>query len=207
MIELKVQCDCGQKFKFDVEPVNNLMPYAVNCPVCGADGTGKANGVLQSRAAPPPVAAATAPASLRIAAAAPPVATMAPPLPAMAARTVARPALGSARAPGKDSSGSSNLGMGLLGAFLGAAIGAGLMYGFFILTDFRFPLMGTGVGALTGVGARIFFRGTDSALGAISGGVAAVAVVGTLYFMYGEFPIMSIISVIVSISIAYKIAA
>ena len=51
MIELKVQCDCGQKFKFDVEPVNNLMPYAVNCPVCGADGTGKANGVLQSRVA------------------------------------------------------------------------------------------------------------------------------------------------------------
>src|SRR6185312_15764533 len=153
--------DCGQKFKFDVEPVNNLMPYAVNCPVCGADGTGKANGVLQSRVAPPPVAAAAAPASLRIAAGVPPVATVAPPLPAMATTAVARPALGSARVPAKDSSGSSNLGMGLLGAFLGAAIGAGLMYGFFILTDFRFPLMGTGVGALTGLGARMFFRGTD----------------------------------------------
>jgi len=81
------------------------------------------------------------------------------------------------------------------------------MYGFFAMTDIKFPLMGTGVGALTGLGARILFRGTDSALGGISGGVAAVSVVGTLYFMYGEFPIVSIISVLVSISIAYKIAS
>ena len=115
--------------------------------------------------------------------------------------------MAAARAPAKDSSGPTNLGLGLLGAFIGAAIGAGLMYGFFAMTDIRFPLMGTGVGALTGLGAKILFRGTDSALGAISGGVAAVAVIGTLFLMYGEFPIMSIISVIVSISIAYKIAS
>ena len=29
MIELKVHCDCGQKYKFDVEPVNNQMPFTV----------------------------------------------------------------------------------------------------------------------------------------------------------------------------------
>jgi hypothetical protein len=27
MIELKVHCDCGQRYKFDVEPVNNQMPF------------------------------------------------------------------------------------------------------------------------------------------------------------------------------------
>jgi hypothetical protein len=46
MVELKVQCDCGQKYKFDVEPVNGLMPYRVNCPNCGLDGTDKANVLL-----------------------------------------------------------------------------------------------------------------------------------------------------------------
>ena len=208
MTELKVQCDCGQKIKFDVEPVNNAVPFPVNCPVCGADLLGKANQQLQSRAVAPAVAvAAAAPAQLRISAA-PPVATApvaAPPRPVAAA--AGRPGMRPAPVKAKDGSGPTNLGLGLLGALIGAAVGAGLMYGFFALTQFRFPLMGTGVGALTGLGARLMFRGTDSALGAISAGVAAVAVIGTLMLMYGEFPIMSIISVIVSISIAFKVAS
>jgi hypothetical protein len=95
----------------------------------------------------------------------------------------------------------------MVGAVVGAAIGSGLMYGFYALTGFRFPLMGTGVGILTGLGARILYRGTDNVLGAISGGVAAAAVVGALYAMYGEFPVFNIISVIISVSFAYKIAA
>jgi hypothetical protein len=210
-MELKVQCDCGQKFKFDVEPVNNEMPFAVNCPACGVDGTSKANGLLRAQPAAPPMPApapvAAAPAQLRISATAPPVATAPPPPRVPATATVARPGMAGARVAAKDTSGPTNMGMGVLGALLGAGIGSGLMYGFFVLTDLRFPLMGTGVGALTGLGARILFRGTDSALGAISGGVAAVAVIGTLYFMYGEFQMMSIISVLVSISFAYKIAS
>ena len=46
-MEIKIQCDCGQRFKFDVEPVNGRMPFVVNCPTCGADGTEKANEVLR----------------------------------------------------------------------------------------------------------------------------------------------------------------
>lgn len=56
MPELKVQCDCGQKYKFDVEPVNGRMPFTINCPVCGVDGTQKANALLQQMA-PGPAAA------------------------------------------------------------------------------------------------------------------------------------------------------
>jgi hypothetical protein len=205
MAELKVQCDCGQKFKFDVEPVNNRMPFTVNCPVCGADGTSKANDLLQRQAPPPKAAIAPppVPSQLRVA-----PAVTAPPEPphVPAAASTPRPPPSVARAASRSSS-TSNLGMGALGALLGAAVGAGLMYGFFALTQFRFPLMGTGVGALTGLGARILYRGTDSALGAISGGIAAAAVVGTLYAMFGEFPVMNIISVVVSVSIAYRIAA
>lgn len=46
MIELKIHCACGQKYKFDVEPVNNRMSFAVACPVCGANGTEQANAML-----------------------------------------------------------------------------------------------------------------------------------------------------------------
>jgi hypothetical protein len=98
MIELKVHCDCGQKYKFDVEPVDNRMPYTVSCPICKHDGTEKANALLQQMtmfhsvaaipeaapaaatpppfkgaiADPPPMAvAAAAPARLRVTLAAP----------------------------------------------------------------------------------------------------------------------------------------
>ena len=43
MVPIKIQCDCGQKYAFDVEPVNGRMPSAIVCPTCGADGTTAAN--------------------------------------------------------------------------------------------------------------------------------------------------------------------
>src|SRR5580698_4475563 len=85
-MELKVLCNCGQKYKFDVEPVHGRMPFPVNCPACGADGTQFANNLLAqmppsggSAPAPVPLAAMMAPA---MAAPAPmpvaPMAAMAP---------------------------------------------------------------------------------------------------------------------------------
>ncbi len=56
MPELKVECDCGQKYKFDVEPVNGRMPFTVSCPTCGVDGTPKANDLLQQTAGVTPAA-------------------------------------------------------------------------------------------------------------------------------------------------------
>jgi preprotein translocase subunit SecD len=53
----------------------------------------------------------------------------------------------------------------------------------------------------------LLYKGTDNTLGIIAGAIATVAVVGTLFLMYGEFPIFNIISVVVSISMAYRIAA
>lgn len=59
MVEVKVLCACGTKFKFDVEPVQGRMPAAIKCPGCGADGTAAANEYLRSLA-PAPVPAAAA---------------------------------------------------------------------------------------------------------------------------------------------------
>jgi hypothetical protein len=62
-MEVKVQCPCGTRFAFDIEPVYGRMPVRVNCPGCGADGTDFANEVIRQKlaataAAVPPVAAA-----------------------------------------------------------------------------------------------------------------------------------------------------
>lgn len=225
-MELKVVCGCGQKYKFDVEPVNGRMPMSVACPVCGVDGTESANSILSQNfpAPPPPIpvarvvpvaAAAPAPVTaaapvgggLRINRLAPaPVTAGPPPLPA-APRPVApppRPLVSPSAAPKK--AGEFNLGLGILGALLGAGLGAGLMYGFFLLADFRFPLMGTCIGALTGLGARILYRGTDMTMGMISGAIALISTAGTLYFMFGDLAGMFIISMVVSVILAYRIA-
>ena len=58
MISIKIQCGCGQRYAFDVEPANGLMPYAVACPVCGADGTAAANASIAQSLPPQPMAAA-----------------------------------------------------------------------------------------------------------------------------------------------------
>src|ERR1051325_10816808 len=46
MTSIKIECGCGQRYAFDVEPVNGQMPYTVACPTCGVDGTGAANEVI-----------------------------------------------------------------------------------------------------------------------------------------------------------------
>ena len=103
--------------------------------------------------------------------------------------------------------GEGNLGLGILGAVLGAGVGVGVMFGFYLLVGFRFPLLGVGTGCLTAFGARLLYKGGEHRLGLISGGIALVAVIGTLYLMYGQLPILNIISVILSATTAYKIAS
>jgi hypothetical protein len=43
MVAIKIICSCGQKYAFDVYPLNGRMPAPVQCPVCGMDGTAVAN--------------------------------------------------------------------------------------------------------------------------------------------------------------------
>jgi hypothetical protein len=100
-----------------------------------------------------------------------------------------------------------SMGRGILGALLGAGLGVGAMFAFYTFAGFRFPLLGVGIGILTGLFARMLYKGTDATLGWISGGIALVAVVATLFLMYGSFPMLSIISVAVSVSVAYRIAS
>jgi tetratricopeptide (TPR) repeat protein len=45
-IPVNVYCACGQKFSFDVQPVDGRMPFPVACPACGENGTHQANQVI-----------------------------------------------------------------------------------------------------------------------------------------------------------------
>jgi len=182
MIELKVQCDCGQKFKFDVEPVNGQMPFAVACPICGVDGTEKANALLQqapvnAAAQPsPPVGPVAATAKLRVNSPAPATLPSTPP-PIGATRPAKAPA-------GKKPRGKPNFGLSLLGGALGALVGALIYFLIFKFTGFRIKLLAVGVGALVGWGAELLGRGEGSnELGGITAVFALVGIIGAQYFV------------------------
>jgi len=65
MIAVKIECGCGQRFAFDVEPVNGQMASSVACPACGADGTVAANEIIAGSLTPsPPPVSADAPITL-----------------------------------------------------------------------------------------------------------------------------------------------
>jgi hypothetical protein len=51
MIPIKIQCGCGQKYAFEVEPFRGRMPQRVECPACGADGTTAANQAIAEQLA------------------------------------------------------------------------------------------------------------------------------------------------------------
>ena len=102
MIAVKIQCNCGQKYAFDVEPAGSFQAGSVTCPVCGADGTSAANSFIAQRitmtAAPSVQAAPTA--AIRVGASAPQVATAVRMSPQVVAPTAAAaPAVAVSRAP------------------------------------------------------------------------------------------------------------
>jgi hypothetical protein len=127
MIPIKVQCDCGQKYAFDVEPIHGRMPAPVACPVCGADGTAKANAMLgqalataQPAMAPSPaIRLAAAPVAIAVSAAPPPIPSIPPPIPAGPSRA-AVPGRPIRQPPkrGKDGWDSDETGINKLGTYI-----------------------------------------------------------------------------------------
>jgi hypothetical protein len=216
-MELKVACDCGQHYKFDVEPVGGLMPFTVNCPTCNADGTPHANALITeqlgaSAMPPPPIAPSVAPSTggLRInrtePAAPAPSTTTPPPLDSTGTPDVlptigAVAPLSTAKKPRTE---EFSLVRGIIGAVAGSLVGCGLMFGFWMEVHFRFPIMGVAVGACAGYAARWLARGTDTTLGVITAVIAGASVTGTFVLMYGDFAAFNFISIIICCGVAYR---
>jgi hypothetical protein len=92
-MEIKVTCGCGTKYKFDVEPVNKRMPWPVNCPSCGADGTAQANELIRQNLA------TSEPAAVPVAVPIPVAAPLPPPSGLRISTTPTPPTLAGVQAP------------------------------------------------------------------------------------------------------------
>ncbi|HUR44716.1 MAG TPA: hypothetical protein VMZ27_02485 [Candidatus Saccharimonadales bacterium] len=51
MIPIKIVCGCGQKYSFEVDPSSGATVCAIQCPVCGADGSEAANQMIAEQSA------------------------------------------------------------------------------------------------------------------------------------------------------------
>lgn len=84
MISVKLECACGQRYAFDVEPYKGGMPARVACPACGVDGTSSANSFIAQALAAQPAIAIPPPAPAQVVftpiGAAPPPPASAPPM-------------------------------------------------------------------------------------------------------------------------------
>jgi hypothetical protein len=186
------------------------MPFIVNCPSCGKDGTSTANTLL-AQTNDTLIAPVKAAGPLRVSISQPSahstvsVQSAAPPPPAPLAPEVR---LGPAQRNWEkaDMTVVHSLGLGFVGAMLGAILSVVLMFAFVKFVGIEFPLMGLAIGALTGYGARLMYKGTDMTLGVIAGVIALFATGGTFLVLFGIFAIMNLISLVVSVGIAYKIA-
>lgn len=168
-MELKIVCHCGQKYKFDVEPVNGRMPVPVNCPVCNADGTAAANARLTELLAgqPPPVAPA-------------PGATASEAAPSAPVRSFRAAIMVPVKPPSKKSS----FALGLLGGIIGTAVGVAVYFSIFKFTGLHIKLLAIAVGALAGWLAEVFSKGEGSKeLGGITAVLVLAGIIGAQYFV------------------------
>ena len=195
MIEIKVQCDCGQRYKFDVEPVNGQMPFTVKCPVCGVDGTDKANVLIQQRMAaevsvspssPEPVAQPAAPA------AAVPVAARLT-LKRAAARVETAPAptappfepsrrhLGGMPKSEAEAAHEGSFALSLGGVVLGAVLGIIVWHLVYRFTGWKLGFMALITGCLAGVAPQLLGHYRSKLMGAIAALVTLLAIFAAQY--------------------------
>lgn len=187
-MEIKIVCDCGQKFKFDAESVDGRMPWEVNCPVCGASGTDKANSVIsqQHRDARPssdaPSAitpldsgAASAKPRLTIRRAEQPATPPPPVAPAMhhptsGAGSDAKPKI-------KPIFGEPHMGKTVLGACIGSVIVLTLWVILFKATGVKWGIMAMGVGWSAGFFARWIGRSEGQSMALVTALIALVSII------------------------------
>ena len=126
----------------------------------------------------------------------------------VAARVVTR----SPAAPGAvqlKKSGQFNLGMGILGGFLGAILASGLVVGISLALGFKIPLFGFIIGLVSGLGAKWLAKGKDRKLGFISAGISLASTVGSLMLLFGADAFTNVgclVSMVVCVTMAWKIA-
>jgi hypothetical protein len=176
IIEVKIQCDCGTKYKFDVEPLDGRLPSRVHCPGCGSEGTDAANVQLQQKLTRPAASLSkTAPIPI--------------PKPTPSSRPGAESeVLIVEPAPARSAAGSKSISasgrpsprgrfaLGVLGAVV-AGLLATLAWFFLVkATGYAMGFAAWGVGLLVGMGARSLAREGSRRLGWVAALCAFAAI-------------------------------
>lgn len=179
MVEIKVLCPCGTKFKFDTEPVDRRIAAPVQCPSCGEDATALANAQLATLQPAQPVKT-----GLSIARPVPVV--QAAPAPAVSEEGLeplksASPRKSSLRPAVTLPSTEPSLPLAITGALVGGLLGMLIWYGVLRYTGISVGWIAWGVGAATGLGAKLFGRGGNTAFAAVAAITALVAILGGKY--------------------------
>lgn len=155
---IKIECPCNTNYEFEVEPEAGQMPFAVQCPSCGADGTVKANEVIAGAATQAPPAVPLPP-------------LVSPPVRAASLRPAAS----------KPKAAVSPETRGLLGAIAGAFLATLAWYLTIVFTGYAIGIVAWGVGAVTGLGARMLAQDASEKLGWLAGGCALIAIISGQY--------------------------
>ena len=177
LVEVKIQCPCGARYKFDVEPLHGRMPAPVHCPVCGVEGTASANAIIQQKIAQ----ASPQPASLAEVEIIPPPRVGQNPTPAKSRARVAVAAVATSDRPAtlrddlRIAKRPPQLVSGVAGAIIAAAIGGAVWFTLLALTGFELGLIAWAAGALTGWAARTLAHGVSARLGWLAAASALIA--------------------------------
>jgi hypothetical protein len=160
------------------------MPFVVNCPVCGADGTAKANEILVSSAAAIPIAASPKPIGLRVRAVHPPAAApvVAEESGSFQSGTLVQPMIAPFQKPERE----PNFALGILGAALGGLIGMLVWYFAYKTTGNSLGFLAIVVGLLSGFGARLLGRHSGVSMGLLTALCAFICILGTQYVLTKE---------------------
>lgn len=214
-MELKIQCGCGSRYKFDVEPVDGRVPAPLSCPNCQASWTEVANSMIadtlaastqsqpaaaaaapiSSSAPPPPAVPPPARMGLRLSSHAAPPEAEAPALAAAPASEAApEPVAAPRRAPRVptldplvEQYDTGQFGRGFLGAAAGAFLGGLAFYLLFAHTGVRLKIIALGVGFLAGMGARLLGKDRSKELAIIGALLSIVMIVGAQYLVTSKW--------------------
>ncbi|HEX7859738.1 MAG TPA: hypothetical protein VF773_05390 [Verrucomicrobiae bacterium] len=180
VMDVVVPCDCGSRFSFAVEPVNERLPEGaeLTCPSCGKDGVPLANRVigdgLRKQAREQAAAAAAAQPQKKSwrkkenKAEAKPADPYAYPNSDPYSEAKAKAGDEYYQGPNKIK--------GMAGALLGGAVGAAAWAACVYFTGYEIKYVAIAVGALAGLGSRTLGGGRDYHLGLFAATCALVAI-------------------------------
>jgi hypothetical protein len=165
-MQITIKCPCGSPYTVEETPVNGHLCFPVACPKCKRDGTELANEYIRKSES------------------------------GELAREQARGGGGSgfsvSRLFGRGSGGGADttehdgpapvrLGLGVLGACVGGAVGMMVWYFIVRWTGYEIGYVAWGVGVFAGLGARLAVPSGSFGLAGVSALVAAVAIMGGQY--------------------------